>query len=130
MMASIRGRDTQPEIVVRRAMHAAGLRFRLHRRDLPGCPDLVLPSRRLAVFVHGCFWHQHDDPACPIRKPAGGSNQGYWGPKLARNVARDAGRAAELEALGWRMIVVWECEARDAERLGAVVEHIVGMSKG
>jgi DNA mismatch endonuclease, patch repair protein len=129
VMASVRGRDTKPELAVRRAAHAAGLRFRVHRRDLPGCPDLVFPSRRLVVFVHGCFWHQHDDPACPIRKPAGGNNQGYWGPKLARNVARDERHRAEIEGIGWRLIIVWECETRDAERLQGIVAQIAALSR-
>jgi DNA mismatch endonuclease (patch repair protein) len=120
-MRSIRKRDTVPELLLRRALHAAGLRFRLHRRDLPGNPDLVLPSRRLAVLVHGCFWHQH--PGCPLcRQPKG--NTAYWLPKLARNVARDRRVRDDLTALGWRVLVIWECEARDAARLARIVRMI------
>lgn len=125
VMASIKSHGTKPEIAVRQAAHAAGLRFRLQRRELPGCPDLVFPSRRLAVFVHGCFWHQHDDPACPIRKPAGGSNQSYWKPKLERNVARDAKRPAELQAIGWHILVIWECETLDPQKLAEKISDIM-----
>ncbi|MGH6918389.1 MAG: very short patch repair endonuclease [Geminicoccaceae bacterium] len=121
VMASIRKRDTRPEIAVRRALHAQGLRFRLHRNDLPGTPDVVLPGRRLAVFVHGCFWHQH--PGCKwSRMPSG--NTSYWGPKLARNVARDAKARQQLEALGWNVLVVWECDAQDVNRLRHIVQRI------
>jgi DNA mismatch endonuclease (patch repair protein) len=121
-MRSIRKRDTQPELLVRRALHAAGLRFRLYRRDLPGSPDIVLPKHRLVVLVHGCFWHQH--PGCRLcRQPKG--NAEYWLPKLARNLARDARSRRELEALGWRVLVVWECEARDPARLAAIVASLL-----
>jgi DNA mismatch endonuclease, patch repair protein len=121
VMASIRKRDTRPEMAVRRALHAQGLRFRLHRSDLPGTPDVVLPGRRLAVFVHGCFWHQH--PGCSwSRMPSG--NTSYWGPKLARNIERDTKARRQLETLGWRVIVVWECEARDCDRLGQIAQNI------
>jgi DNA mismatch endonuclease, patch repair protein len=122
VMASIRGQDTKPEMRVRQALHAAGLRFRLHRRDLPGRPDIVLPGRRLVIMVNGCFWHQHADPLCPIVKwPKG--DQSYWVPKLARNVLRDAARRAELEALGWTVMTIWECEAVNPERLAHLVRH-------
>jgi DNA mismatch endonuclease, patch repair protein len=121
IMASIRKRDTRPEIAVRRALHAQGLRFRLHRNDLPGTPDLVLPGRRLAVFVHGCFWHRH--PGCKwSRMPSG--NMAYWGPKLARNVERDIEARRDLEALGWNVLVVWECEARKGDRLAQIARCI------
>jgi DNA mismatch endonuclease, patch repair protein len=121
IMASIRKRDTRPEIAVRRALHAQGLRFRLYRKDLPGTPDLVLPGRRLAVFVHGCFWHQH--PGCSwSRTPRG--NTSYWGPKLARNVARDEKARQQLATLGWHVLVIWECEARDDHRLGKIVQNV------
>ena len=126
-MASVRSRDTKPELMVRRAVHAAGLRFRLHRRDLPGCPDIVFPSLHLVLFVHGCFWHQHDDPTCPIRKPAGGDNQNYWRTKLARNADRDVRHRAELEALGWRVMVAWECEVREKDKLVQIVRTISTM---
>ena len=99
----------KPEMAVRRLIHRLGYRYRLHRRDLPGTPDLVFGSRRAVVFVHGCFWHQHD--CRDGRVPS--SNRDYWEPKLARNVERDARVRGELEALGWRLLVVWECEAKD-----------------
>lgn len=120
-MALIRGRDTKPEMRVRKALHAAGLRYRLHDRRLPGAPDLVFPSRRIALFVHGCFWHQH--PGCTAaRMPK--SRLDFWEPKLAGNVARDARHMVELEAAGWTPLVIWECETRDAQRLAALAAHI------
>lgn len=106
-MARIRSKNTVPEQIVRSAIHRAGYRFRLHPSDLPGKPDLVLPSRRIAVFVHGCFWHQH---SCREgRVPS--SNSAYWAPKLARNVARDAAAQTALAEHGWRCIVIWDCES-------------------
>jgi DNA mismatch endonuclease (patch repair protein) len=121
MMAAIGKRDTVPERLVRGCLHAAGLRYRLHRKDLPGTPDLVLPGRRLVVRVHGCFWHAH--PGCKLaRTPR--RNLGYWLPKLARNVERDAADHAALTALGWSVVTVWECEARDPQALGAIVRAI------
>ena len=114
-MSAVRSANTTPELRLRRGLHARGLRFRLHRRDLPGSPDLVLPRFRAAVFVHGCFWHRH--PGCPkAATPA--TRTDYWGPKFARNVERDAAAIAALRALGWRVAVVWECAlgARQAAR--------------
>src|ERR1041384_5019799 len=109
-MRSIRKTNTRPELAVRRLAHALGYRFRLHRRDLPGKPDLVFPSRRAVIFVHGCFWHQHAR-CIDGRKPQ--SNVRNWGPKLDRNVQRDAEHIAALAANGWRAFVIWECEAAD-----------------
>jgi DNA mismatch endonuclease (patch repair protein) len=121
VMASIRKRDTRPEMTVRRALHAQGLRFRLHRSDLPGTPDVVLPGRGIAVLVHGCFWHQH--AGCSwSRVPRG--NTSYWGPKLRRNVERDVQAQQQLEALGWKVIVIWECEARNEDRLRQIAQSI------
>ncbi|WP_417330733.1 very short patch repair endonuclease [Halomonas cupida] len=106
MMSSIRGRDTRPELELRRFLHAVGYRFRLQRRDLPGRPDLVLPRHRLAVFVHGCFWHRH--PGCHYcSTPA--TRAEFWQQKFADNIARDQRNQQELERLGWRVLVVWEC---------------------
>lgn len=108
-MALIKARDTKPELKVRRAMHAAGLRYRLHAKDLPGRPDLVFRSRRIAIYVHGCFWHQHPDPACKLaRMPK--SNLDFWRKKLEGNRQRDLRMRGELEARGWSVLEVWECQ--------------------
>lgn len=120
-MARIRGKDTQPEMMVRRAFWAAGLRYRLHDKRLPGNPDLVFPGRRTVVFVHGCFWHCHE--GCGnFRIPK--TRTEWWAAKLARNKARDAEVCARLEALGWEVVVIWECEAAVRERLTAVIERL------
>lgn len=116
IMRAIRKKDTKPELIVRRLLHAMGCRFRLHRRDLPGTPDIVLPRHRTAIQVHGCFWHQH--AGCRhANLPR--SRTSYWLPKLARNVQRDAHVEQELHALGWRVLILWECELRDLDRLHA-----------
>jgi DNA mismatch endonuclease (patch repair protein) len=105
-MSAVRSKNTTPELRLRRALHARGLRFRLHRRGLPGSPDIVLPRFHACVFVHGCFWHRH--PGCP-RTTTPATRAEYWAPKVARNVDRDRSAIAELRALGWRIAVVWEC---------------------
>lgn len=115
MMAGIRGRDTAPERAVRRVAHRMGLRFRLHRKDLPGRPDLVFPRHRLAVFVHGCFWHRHEGCRYAYTPK---SRAAFWTRKFAGNVARDRRNEDALRDLGWRVLIVWECEARDAEAVG------------
>jgi DNA mismatch endonuclease, patch repair protein len=109
-MAQVRGKDTQPEIRVRKVAHAMGLRFRLHRRDLKGTPDLVFVKYRVAIFVHGCFWHQH--PHCG-RASMPKSRSDFWRKKLKRNVERDARARWELEKAGWRVETIWECETKD-----------------
>jgi DNA mismatch endonuclease (patch repair protein) len=109
-MRAVRARDTGPERALRRLLHARGYRFRLHRRDLPGSPDLVFPARRAVLFLHGCFWHGHD---CPRGARAPRANAAYWAAKIARNRARDAAALAALAAAGWRARVVWECALRD-----------------
>jgi DNA mismatch endonuclease (patch repair protein) len=124
-MSLVRGKDTKPELRVRRFLHAAGLRYRLHDARLPGRPDLVFRSRRVVVFVHGCFWHRHPDPACKLaRLPK--SRLDFWRPKLEGNADRDRRKIAALEADGWRVIVVWECQTRDEARLAAVAREIGG----
>jgi DNA mismatch endonuclease (patch repair protein) len=124
LMSRIRSGNTRPEIAVRRLLHALGYRFRLHRRDLPGKPDIVLPRHRLAIFVHGCFWHQHT--GCRLAsKPK--TRQEYWTPKLAGNVARDARAQAALRAAGWRVEVIWECDARRPLQLERRVLEAVGL---
>ncbi len=115
-MSRIRAKGMKPEIAVRRLAHALGYRFRLHRNDLQGKPDLVFSSQRKAIFVHGCFWHQHGDPAClDGRMPK--SRLDYWEPKLRGNSDRDAAAISALESDGWRVLIVWECETRNLEKL-------------
>lgn len=115
-MARVRGRDSKPELLVRRIAHGMGFRYRLHDRRLPGVPDLVFRSRRKAIFVHGCFWHRHPDIHCKLaRMPK--SRLDFWGPKLQGNRERDLRNQEELTRLGWQFLVVWECEMRDKEQL-------------
>ena len=114
LMANIRGRDTAPEQAVRKIAHRMGLRFRLYRKDLPGRPDLVLPKHRLAIFVHGCFWHQHE--GCRYAHVPK-TRTGYWEAKFARNMERDSENQESLRSLGWNVAVVWECEVGDEERV-------------
>ncbi|WP_182510619.1 DNA mismatch endonuclease Vsr [Phyllobacterium sp. P30BS-XVII] len=106
-MSRIRSKDTKPELGLRKALHATGLRFRLDNRTLPGKPDLVLPRHRSVIFVHGCFWHRH--PSCKVATTPK-SNTDFWLDKFQRNVARDAKVTQQLKDLGWRVFVAWECE--------------------
>lgn len=113
-MAAIRGRNTQPELVVRRLLHAMGYRFRLHRRDLPGTPDIVLPSRKAIIDVRGCFWHRH--PGCRFTTtPA--TRRDFWKQKFDANIARDLRNEIAARSLGWWTLVVWECETADLHTL-------------
>jgi DNA mismatch endonuclease (patch repair protein) len=124
-MSLIRHKDTKPELRVRRLFHAAGLRYRLHDKRLPGRPDIVFSSRRIVVFVHGCFWHRHPDRACKLaRLPK--TRLDFWLPKLDGNARRDARNIEALEADGWRVVVVWECQTRDAAALSPLVREIQG----
>ncbi len=117
-MSAIRSKDTAPELVVRRTAHRMGYRYRLHVNSLPGKPDLVFPSRLRAIFVHGCFWHQHPTTKCAdARCPS--SNLRYWQPKLARNVARDLENTNRLKENGWRVLVIWDCETKNERQLAA-----------
>lgn len=114
IMRAVRRANTTPEILVRKAAHGLSLRFRLHRRDLPGTPDLVFPKLRTVVFVHGCFWHRHS--GC-TRATTPKTRAAFWLEKFDANVTRDKRTTAKLRALGWRVIVIWECEAADPKRL-------------
>jgi DNA mismatch endonuclease (patch repair protein) len=114
IMRRVGRRDTKPEMLLRRALWARGLRYRLHAKDLPGTPDLVFRGARVAVFVHGCYWHLHE--GCP-RATTPKSNQEYWIPKFDANVARDRRKEAELRERGWTVVTVWECETENAETL-------------
>lgn len=114
LMSRVAQANTIPEKRVRRLLHRMGLRFRLHRRDLPGTPDIVLPGRRTVILVHGCFWHRHE--GCP-RASTPATNTERWRLKFERNVARDAAARMALEMLGWRVLVVWECELKDETAL-------------
>ena len=128
-MSRIRSRDMKPELAVRSMVHRLGYRFRLHRRDLPGVPDLVLPRHRVAIFVNGCFWHWHPDPNCPI---AGlpKSNQGYWEPKLERRRIRDHEHTVSLLTYGWRVLTVWECHLRKPDDVLLQIRTFIEDGKG
>ncbi len=117
-MRRIQSKNMKPEMTVRSIVHGMGFRYRLHHSGLPGKPDLVFATRGKIIFVNGCFWHGHDDPVCidGQRKPK--SNLDYWLPKLARNRERDQTQCANLEELGWSVLIVWECEIRDQPLLG------------
>ena len=122
IMASIRQKGTNPELCVRSLLHRLGYRFRLHRNDLPGTPDIVLPRYRTTIFVHGCFWHQH--PGCPkSRRPS--SNTEYWSKKLTDNEKRDAQKANELKKLGWNVLTIWECEMKDRKVLQERLQKLI-----
>ena len=114
LMSRVRSRDTTPELTVRRIAHCAGFRFRLHRKDLPGTPDIVFSRLRSIIFVHGCFWHQH--PGCP-KASVPTTNTDFWLAKFARNVKRDVEATRKLEVGGWRVLVLWQCETKDRDRL-------------
>ncbi|MBF0458347.1 MAG: DNA mismatch endonuclease Vsr [Nitrospirae bacterium] len=115
-MRAIRSKGTKPEMTVRCLAHRMGYRFRLHRKDLPGKPDMVFPSRHAVIFIHGCFWHLHPDPKCKdAHTPK--SKTGYWQPKLVRNQVRDAEHEATLKVQGWRVLILWECQIKDNEEL-------------
>jgi DNA mismatch endonuclease (patch repair protein) len=123
MMAGIGGRNTKPERLLRSALHTRGFRFRLHARDLPGRPDILLPRYRAAILVHGCFWHRH--PGCryattPATRPE------FWQEKFAGNVRRDVAAVAALRERGWRVAIVWECGLRSAARVEATVDRVAG----
>lgn len=126
-MARIRGKNTSPELKVRRIAHGLGLRFRLHRRDFPGKPDMLMPRHRLAVFVHGCFWHRHEGCA---RATIPKTRTEFWMKKLACNVERDAIQQGELRALGWKVLTIWQCELRDPSAVAARLIVSAGEKSG
>lgn len=123
-MSRIRNKDTKPEMFVRRLIHRMGYRYRLHGKKLPGKPDLVFASRRKVIFVHGCYWHRHDDPSCKLaRLPK--SRLDFWGPKLEGNRERDKRNQMELNALGWEVLVIWECQLSDVDDVTARVREFL-----
>lgn len=125
-MGRIKGRDTAPEVQVRSILHRAGYRFRLHRKDLPGKPDIVLPRHRTAIFVHGCFWHRHKGCSnCSTPK----SNVGFWETKFSGNVERDRRNVKKLRDSGWRVVVVWECELSRPDELNCRLLNLLRSSK-
>jgi DNA mismatch endonuclease, patch repair protein len=116
LMSRIRGKNTSPEITVRKVAHRLGFRFRLHRKALPGCPDLVFPAKSKAIFVHGCFWHRH----IGCKKTTHPKTRfDFWAAKFSANIARDAENMRSLQALGWQILVIWECETFNLDRLAA-----------
>lgn len=122
LMSRIGSANTKPEVAVRSILHGLGYRFRLFRRDLPGTPDIVLPGRTAVVFVHGCFWHGHSCKKTKMPK----SRTDYWGPKIEANKRRDRRKRRELIGLGWRVIVVWECELKYPEKLANKLSKALG----
>jgi DNA mismatch endonuclease (patch repair protein) len=120
-MRAIRGKDTQPEMTVRRLVHGLGYRYRLHRANLPGKPDIVFPARRKVIFVHGCFWHSHDCKSGLVPR----SNQDFWLPKLLRNKIRDAKNLEALADLGWKVLVIWQCELRNNRPLRLKIKRFL-----
>ncbi|WP_420916828.1 very short patch repair endonuclease [Pseudomonas protegens] len=113
-MRAVPQKNSKPELLVRSLLHSLGLRFRIHRKDLPGTPDIVLPRYRAVIFIHGCFWHRH--PGCRYATTPK-TRQEYWLPKFEANVQRDVRKETQLEELGWRVLIVWECETRDLKEL-------------
>lgn len=121
-MQSVRSKNTGPEMIVRRIAHALGYRFRVHRRDLPGTPDLVFPSRRKAIYVHGCFWHGHGCSKGKLPK----SRPEFWLPKIARNKERDLDAVAAMGIRGWETLTVWQCETKDRDAVAKALVDFLG----
>ncbi|WP_090676547.1 very short patch repair endonuclease [Aureimonas jatrophae] len=125
-MARVKGKDTKPEKIVRQTAHAIGLRFRLHRRDLPGTPDMVFPRLSTVVFVHGCFWHRHSGcRRCTTPK----TRTEFWNAKFVTNVERDMRNSEQLVRMGWKVLVVWECETFDRDQLRVRLSNDLGSSQ-
>ncbi|BAK67355.1 very short patch repair endonuclease [Sphingobium sp. SYK-6] len=127
LMSRVRGKSTMPEMAVRRMAHAMGMRFRLHRRDLPGRPDLVFPRYRTVLFVHGCFWHRH---AGCRKATSPKSRTEYWQAKFEGNVARDERNETQLIRMGWRVLTIWECDTKDSELLREKLESVRSIRGG
>ena len=123
IMRAVKSTDTNPELIVRSLAHRMGFRFRLHRKDLPGKPDLVFPGMHKAIFVHGCFWHGHD---CPRGARIPKTNRSYWVKKIAKNQKRDRANSKALTGRGWKIAVFWECELRDEKRLSRRLCRFLG----
>ncbi|MES9990183.1 MAG: very short patch repair endonuclease [Candidatus Thiodiazotropha endolucinida] len=119
IMSAVKGKDTSPEVRVRKALHANGYRFRLHRKDLPGKPDIVLPKYKMCIFIHGCFWHQH--PGCK-RATLPTTRREFWKKKFQANIKRDSQTKEQLEKLGWHVCVIWECKTKNPETLKSELE--------
>jgi len=122
IMGRVKGRDTKPELLVRSLIHRMGFRFRIHRRDLPGNPDIVLPRHKKVIFIHGCFWHGH--PGCPrAKRPT--TNQAFWNMKLEHNEKRDKQFQEQLTNIGWKVLVIWQCETKDINKLAIELERFL-----
>ncbi len=126
IMRRVRSTDTTPEMVVRKLAHSLGFRYRLHRKDLPGNPDLVFPSKRKIIFVHGCFWHGHE---CRRGNRIPKENRTYWIGKIQANVERDRKHMAALSAAGWKVLILWECEIRDKTALKETISEFLGQNR-
>lgn len=124
-MRRVRGKDTKPEIAVRRVAHALGYRFRLHRRDLPGSPDIVFPKLRKAIFVHGCYWHRHDCKKATVPK----SNVSFWQNKFEANIERDRRNLVSLSEMGWLTMIVWQCETEKEENIAEMISNFLGSTQ-
>ena len=124
VMSRVRGKDTLPELIVRRAAYSLGFRYRLHRKDLPGSPDIVFPKLRTVIFVHGCFWHRH--PGCG-RASVPQSRTEFWQSTLARNVERDRAARTTLEQMGWQVAVIWECETKNLDAVKRMLHQILSV---
>ncbi len=126
LMSRVKQRDTAPELVVRRLLHRLGYRFRLHRKDLPGKPDIVLPRHRKIILVHGCLWHGHEGCRRGSRPV---TNAEFWNTKIDRNITRDRNVQAELQALGWDVLTIWQCETRDAAKLQEQLQQFLELTQ-
>lgn len=122
IMRAVKSHNTTPELKVRSLVHKLGYRFRLHRKDLPGSPDLAFPGKKKAIFVHGCFWHGH---RCARGARVPKSNTEYWRAKIARNVQRDKRTQKEMAKLGWQMLAIWECQLKNSDDLGFVLDRFL-----